>query len=86
MLEMDFILPLLGFISGGGISTVIAIKYTKKNNKLDYADKAVKFMEDVQDKMNVRIHDLEIRIETLEEISCIQVNCVDRNNPYKKIK
>jgi hypothetical protein len=83
---MEYLFPLLSFVGGGGISTLIHVRYAKKNNKLDYADKAMKFMEDVQDKMNGRINELEGRIKTLEETACISMECNDRNNPYKKTK
>lgn len=81
-----YITTILGFITGGGISTVLTLRYFRKGKKLDYADKAINFMEEIQNKMNQRISDLEARINSLEQISCVQLNCDDRDNPYKQKK
>lgn len=70
-----FLYSFLPFIAGGGVSTIISLKYARKNNKLDFADKAMKFMEEQNDKTNARVERLEKRIDDLEEISCIRENC-----------
>jgi hypothetical protein len=67
--------PLLTFISGGGISTFISLRYARKTNKVDFADKAMKFMEEQNDKMIRRVEKLEIRLDELEEISCTREGC-----------
>jgi hypothetical protein len=81
---MDYLMTALGFITGGGMTAIFSVRYVRKNTKLDYADKAIKFMEGRQDKMQEQVKDLETRIDDLEQISCIRHDCTERINPFKK--
>ena len=74
----EYIFPIIGFITGGGISTVLSVRYLRKNSKLDYADKAIKFMEEQEAKLLSRFSTLEKRVTDLEKISCITTNCKKR--------
>lgn len=71
---------IIAFLTGGGITAVLSLKYQKKTSKLDYADRAMKFMEDTNEKLIERINELEKRIDNLETISCKRLNCQIRIN------
>ena len=75
---MDYLSTILAFVSGGGISTIISLKFARKSNKVDFADKAIHFMEEQNDKMIKRVKALEKRIDDLEEISCLKIDCTGR--------
>ncbi len=75
---MDYLSTILAFVSGGGISTIISLKFARKSNKVDFADKAIRFMEEQNDKMIKRVEALEKRIDDLEEISCLKIDCAGR--------
>ena len=53
-------------------------KTAAKSDKVDYADKAIKFMDEQNDKYTARINGLEERIEALEKIICKNTNCLNR--------
>ena len=71
----NYLFSFLSFVAGGGVTSIISLRYARKNNKVDFADKAMKFMEEQNDKMIERVEKLEKRIDGLEEISCIRENC-----------
>jgi hypothetical protein len=72
---MEYIKIILGFLTGGGITAIASLRYMKKTSKLDYADRAMKFMEDQNTKLIVRIEALENRVDILEPISCKRMDC-----------
>lgn len=67
---MQYLSQILIFITGGGLFALLNWKLKAKTDKVDYADKAIKFMDELNDKYTVRINDLEARIEALEKIIC----------------
>ena len=64
--------------AGMGIIKLFSWRIAAKSDKVDYADKAMKFMEDLNDKYTARINDMETRIEALEKLSCKKVECESR--------
>lgn len=75
---MEYLSTIIAFITGGGITAVASWRFVKKTSKLDYADRAMKFMEDQNIKLIVRIEALENRVDTLEPISCKRMDCTIR--------
>ena len=74
----EYILPILGFITGGGATALVSLRYIKQNTKLDYTDKALQFMEAQESKLLTRFSKLETRVSELEKISCITADCTKR--------
>ena len=73
---MEYYIPtILAFFTGGGITAVLSFRYAKKTSKLDYADRAMKFMEETNEKLIKRVEILEQRVDTLEPISCRRIDC-----------
>ena len=80
-----YITTFIAFVTGGGVTAVLSIRYARKTTKLDYADKAMKFMESVNDEMGKRYDELgkrydELgqRVKNLEDSSCINFDCNER--------
>ena len=42
---LEYLAILLSFITGGGISTLISLRYIRKVGKIDYTEKAIAFIE-----------------------------------------
>lgn len=79
----EFIQILLGFITGGGISTVLTLKYVRKTNKLEFTEKAIKFIEGQYDHVLAVNKNLLARVEILEKFipyACFNVSCTNRQS------
>jgi len=75
---MDYLPAIFGFLTGGGLSAIASIRYIKKNTKLDYSDRAIKFMDDQNKIITQRFEKLEARVKELEKISCERLECKTR--------
>lgn len=77
----EYLQIILGFITGGGISTVLTLRYVRKTNKLEYTEKAIKFIEDQYDHVLAVNKNLLARVEILEKFipyACFDVSCSSR--------
>jgi len=72
---MDYLSTIIAFLTGGGITSILSLRYARRNSKLDYADRAMKFMEDQNERLVLRIDVMDKRIDGLELISCHKVDC-----------
>lgn len=75
---LEYIGIAISFIVGGGLSTILTMKYVRKTNKLDYTEKAIKFMNEQYDKVLKKNEDLERRVELLEAfvpVACFNYQC-----------
>ncbi len=78
---LAYIALLLSFITGGGISTLLTLRYIRKAGKLDYTEKAIAFIEKQYDEVLSKNKDLQDRVETLEKLIplvCFVTNCPNR--------
>jgi len=71
----------IGFITGGGFITLINWKINKNSQKVDYADKAINFMEEQNDKLMKRIINLEEDVAKLWNFKCDVLECKNRKPP-----
>jgi len=75
---LEYISIILSFITGGGISTLISLRYIRKVGKIDYTEKAIAFIEkqydDVPEK-NKELHDRVTALENLIPLVCFKINC-----------
>jgi hypothetical protein len=74
----EYILPILGFVTGGGVTSIVSIWYTKRTSKLDYTEKLSTFWEDQNEKLLARFKALEERLEKVENNSCERAECPNR--------
>ena len=42
---IEYISIIISFITGGGISTLLSLRYLRKVGKIDYTEKAIAFIE-----------------------------------------
>jgi len=75
---MEYLPTTLAFLTGGGATAIVSLRYIKKTSKLDYADRAMKFMEDQNIRLVSRIDLMDKRIDALELISCHKTDCKNR--------
>lgn len=75
---MDYILPILGFLTGGGFTAIVSLRYIKQTSKIDYTEKLSNFWEEQNDKLLKRFSELEKRVLDLEKISCERTDCPAR--------
>lgn len=78
---MEYLYNILSFVAGGGISTIIGIRYARKTSKLDYADRAVDFLDKQNEDLIRRIGELEKKVDNLIIMQCTAVECKLRKNP-----
>lgn len=78
----DMIIP---FVLGGGITSLISIKYARRTAKVDFAKKSIDFMQNVNelmskhyDELKKDYDDLAEKVEELRTASCINFTCKDR--------
>lgn len=65
----------LTFVTGGGLTIFANWKISRKSQKVDFADKAVNFMEKENNKYIARIEKLEADVAKLFEFKCERVGC-----------
>lgn len=75
---MEYLSTILAFITGGGLTALISARWTRKNSKLDYADRAIAFMESQNERLILRIDKMGKRIDSLEVVSCQKLECKNR--------
>jgi hypothetical protein len=83
---LEYISIILSFITGGGISTLISLRYLRKAGKIDYTEKAITFIEKQYDDVLAKNKELHERVSALEKLIplvCFATDCVKRmkNNP-----
>jgi len=86
---LEYISTIISFITGGGISTLISLRYIRKAGKLDYTEKAITFIEKQYDDVlakNKELHDRVTALEKLIPLVCFVTDCLKRvkNNPQDK--
>jgi hypothetical protein len=77
----EYLSILLSFITGGGISTLISLRYMRKAGKLDYTDKAITFIEKQYDDVlakNKELHERVTALEKLIPLACFRMDCDQR--------
>ncbi len=78
---LEYLSIILSFITGGGISTLISLRYLRKGGKLDYTEKAIAFIEKQYDEVlekNKELHDRVTALEKLIPLACFRLNCEHR--------
>ena len=85
---LEYITILISFITGGGVSTLISLRYLRKAGKIDYTEKAIMFIEkqydDVLEK-NKGLHDRVTALEKLIPLVCFKLHCKLRESQEKQL-
>ena len=75
---LEYLAILLSFITGGGISTLISLRYLRKAGKIDYTEKAITFIEKHYDDVLAKNKELHERVTALEKLIpmvCFKMDC-----------
>ena len=75
---LDYITIIASFITGGGISTLISLRYIRKAGKLDYTEKAIAFIKKQYDAVLEKNKELHERVTALEKLIpkvCFNMDC-----------
>ena len=78
---LEYISIILSFITGGGISTLISLRYLRKAGKIDYTEKAIAFIEKQYDDVlakNKELHERVTALEKLIPLACFRMECDQR--------
>ena len=78
---LEYITILISFITGGGVSTLISLRYLRKAGKIDYTEKAIAFIEKQYDDVlakNKELHDRVTALEKLIPMVCLKIDCKGR--------
>ncbi len=78
---LEYITIIISFITGGGISTLLSLRYLRKNGKIDYAEKAITFIEKQYDDVlakNKELHERVTALEKLIPLVCFKMDCTQR--------
>jgi hypothetical protein len=78
---LEYLSIIISFITGGGISTLISLRYIRKVGKIDYTEKAITFIEKQYDDVLAKNKDLHERVTALEKLiplACFKVDCENR--------
>jgi hypothetical protein len=78
---MEWVQIIIGFVTGGGLMVLTNYKINKSSQKVDFADKAMIFMEKENDKYIKRIEKLEEDVKKLFQFKCTVVECKLRQPP-----
>jgi len=84
---LEYLSIILSFITGGGISTLISLRYLRKGGKLDYTEKAIAFIERQYDEVLQKNKELSERVSALEKLiplACFDMNCNSRQKEINK--
>ncbi|MBV5346824.1 hypothetical protein JZU46_01180 [bacterium] len=77
-----WIQTIISFIAGGGLLTIITTRYNKKSAKIDAYVKLEDFWqasnESLRQEFQIRVQELEKRIEGLEKNVCRHIECPTR--------
>ena len=80
---IEYISIIISFITGGGISTLLSLRYLRKVGKIDYTEKAIAFIEKQYDDVlakNKELHDRVTALEKLIPLACFKLGCELRQN------
>ena len=78
---LEYLSIIISFITGGGISTLISLRYIRKVGKIDYTEKAITFIEKQYDDVlakNKELHERVTALEKLIPLACFKVDCENR--------
>ncbi len=78
---MEYLNLIISFVVGGGLSTLVNFKLLNKTEKVDFADKSMKYMEEFNDKLIKRIESLENEVKWLSAFKCEKNPCRNRIPP-----
>ena len=85
---IEYIGIIISFIAGGSLSTLMTVRYLRKNSKIDYTEKAINFVDHQYDKVLQKNQELEeriIRLEALIPIACFNFQCENRQSDDREI-
>lgn len=75
---LEYLSIIISFITGGGISTLISLRYLRKAGKIDFTEKAIAFIETQYDDVLAKNKELHERVTALEKLIprvCFRVDC-----------
>lgn len=75
---LEYLSIIISFITGGGISTLISLRYIRKVGKIDYTEKAITFIEKQYDDVlskNKELHERVTALEKLIPLACFKMDC-----------
>jgi len=76
---IETIITIIGsFITGGGLSTFFTLRYVKRSQKLDFADRAIKFMEGQNENLMKDVIALQAEVKQLQKFRCERMDCTKR--------
>ena len=75
---MEYLTLFISFIVGGGLTVLTNWGISKKTTKVDFADKAIAFMDKQNDGLMKRVSVMEGEIKQLSKFKCERVMCADR--------
>jgi hypothetical protein len=78
---LEYLSIIISFITGGGISTLISLRYIRKVGKIDYTEKAITFIEKQYDDVLAKNKELHLRVTALEKLiplACFRLDCENR--------
>lgn len=78
---MEWVQIIIGFITGGGLLTLINLRLNRKSADLDYTQKFTAFFGEENKKLVQRIEDLEKKVEELINYKCTDMRCTKRQPP-----
>ena len=85
---MEYLSLIISFVVGGGLTTLVNWKNAKRKEKIltdsekvDFADKSMKYMEEFNDKLIKRIENLENEVKWLTAFKCEKNPCKNRIPP-----
>lgn len=82
---MQYLSMLLSFAAGGGLLMIANWKINQKSLKVDYADKAINFMERQNEGLMRRVTALEVEVKHLAnellKYRCNRIDCPNRLKP-----
>jgi hypothetical protein len=83
---LEYLAILVSFVTGGGISTLISLRYIRKVGKIDYTEKAIAFIEKQYDDVLAKNKELHERVSALEKLIprvCFKMECDLRQRKEK---
>ncbi len=78
---LEYFAILASFITAGGISTLLSLRYIRKVGKIDYTEKAITFIEKQYDDVLAKNKELHERVSVLEKLIplvCFKMDCSQR--------
>jgi len=79
---MEYLSLIISFIVSGGLSTLVTLKLSRRakeietrTSKVDFADKAINFMERNNDKMMKDLAELKAEVKQLSKFKCERIDC-----------